>query len=226
VLNIKIPKSHTAARKKSTKADWQRQPTLQSDEDDKVLEHFMQILYSVVKHNAANKTHIDGAEKCLDALVLWRNTVYNRLTEKFPTKAQLHTKYLAVAEAALDMHEQFRLAFGKVTPCIHACLHNGDYLENDLVDRTGEALEHLNKIMKQLSKLTARRSTSTATAKPGEIGHHKAGTGTCKTAHILSLVCQQTKQALTLEQRKKLKAGLKNKVIIAIKPEPEQAAGV
>jgi hypothetical protein len=34
VLNIKIPKSHNAVRKKSTKADWQCAPTLQSDEKD------------------------------------------------------------------------------------------------------------------------------------------------------------------------------------------------
>jgi len=45
---IEIPKSHTTKVKNTEKAEWKRAPTLQGDEDDKILHHFMEICMQVI----------------------------------------------------------------------------------------------------------------------------------------------------------------------------------
>jgi len=91
--------------------------------------------------------------------VNWRNAVYKRLDNKHDTAA-LQQKHGDVPSKALIMFESFHVTFGAVAPYLHACLHTHEYLQGrELADRTGETLEHLNKLMKQLITLTSRRMT-------------------------------------------------------------------
>lgn len=163
-IKIQIPKSHTQKTKKTEKKDWQRAPTLQGDEDDKMLTHFMPICtrvlgeYDTNDEAAANNRTLRACQRCLKSVVEWRNAVHRRLPSTVPTKEALKLKHDDVAAKALTMHEAFRVSFGYVTPYLHACLHTHEHLQGrDLLDRTDEALEHLNKIIKQLLPLTSRR---------------------------------------------------------------------
>ena len=85
---IELPKSHIPVRSKREKGDWQRAPTLQAKEDDKLLEHFMSI-YDIVEDQSNVSSRVDIEEACLDALIEWRNIAYVRIPTKLPTSDQL-----------------------------------------------------------------------------------------------------------------------------------------
>jgi len=141
--------------------------------------------------------------------------VYVRIASKFPTAEELRLKMLQVPDLAVRLHVAFHDAFACMQPYIHHLLHCKDWAAYDLVDRTAEALEHLNKVMKARAKLTCRRRTSAAEpadtpvaparertdpapqplpalvtppARRSKRKHHKEGAGTCLTVMKGSVV--------------------------------------
>ena len=156
-LRIDMPKSF--CKKKSKKiVEWNRIPSFQGQEDDKILYHFIDILLKVCDpEKEMDKGHFDKSIEVLLRLIDWRNAVYHRIGTPFPTKEKLKAKHERVSRKANALYEAWVSAFKKATPYLHAILHNEAYLHVDVVDRSAEALEHLNKIMKSITKRGLKR---------------------------------------------------------------------
>ena len=233
-IKIQLPKSQL-----------QRSPTLQGKDDDKLVENFMSIYYCVLEDCKENEQRQKDTEAVLDALIAWRNEVYTRLDSKFPSKQALRDKYLRVSDAAIKLHIAYFAAFGVMQPYIHHLLHCEDWLAYDLVERTAEALEHLNKIMKAKVKLTSRRKTpklpplplvgaalSTPSPNKRRRGIHKAGSGTIKTAFTLSTtekhISRIYKQKMNPRQRRVAKETVKANLLVkqeVERPKPPKKRG-
>ena len=139
-----------------------------------------------------DKRHFEKSIDVLCKLIDWRNAVYQRIGCSFPSQAQLKAKHELVSRKTNALYEAWISAYQKATPYIHAICHNEAYLHCDVVDRSAEALEHLNKIMKSITKRGLKRYTSVAKAQEQRakataagkthVGLHKETTSTTSSA--------------------------------------------
>ena len=180
-----------------------------------------------------DKRHYEKSVDCLSKLIDWRNAVYKRIGTPFPSQEQLEQKFEDVSRKANSLYNTWVSARDKATPYVHAILHNTAYLKCDVVDRSAEALEHLNKIMKSITKRGLKRYTSLQKEKEQRAkadaegrdhrGLHKAGSGTCHHALVTSVSRAHWDATIparhSWDARKKAKAGKVPKTIVAEDPQ-------
>ena len=177
-----------------------------------------------------DRGHFFGSLRVLEKLIDWRNEVYKRIGNPFPTQEQLDAKFKRVSLAANALYNEWVEMYGFATPYLYAITHNNAYLHCDVVDRSAEALEHLNKIVKSIAKRGLKRYTSLEKSLKQRakadaegrsyVGLHEAGSGTCKHALTQSI----TRMELNIEipsrkeyrERKKALEGKKAKTIVAL----------
>ena len=233
VLGIDLPKSFV--KKRTDKVDeWNRVPSFQGRADDDILINFITILEMVCdKDKLMDRRHFDDTLFVLSKLLDWRNAVYTRHGTTFPSEQQLKNKHKLVSKAATALYEAFTDAYDKATPYLHAILHNEAWLRCDVVDRSAEALEHLNKIMKSITKRglkrytnSAKREAQIAKAKAAgkstpSSGIHKGASGTC--LHALTESVARTEWAKMIpfrhdyRERQKHAEGTISKQLVALK---------
>ena len=210
---------------------WNRIPSFQGDQDDKILINFVSILLEVCDpEKASDKKHFYKSLSVLEKLIEWRNAIYVRVGSPFPSKEMLAEKHKLVSQAANALYETWAKAWTKVTPYVHAILHNEAYLTCDVVDRSAEALEHLNKIIKSITKRGLKRYTSVQKAQDQKAkaqaagksnrGHHDGGTSTTSHAMKISLARaafnRKFPQRKDWRVRKQMKEGRMSKQLTAI----------
>ena len=178
-----------------------------------------------------DKLHFDKSVNVLLHLIDWRNAVYNRIGCPFPSQDQLKAKHERVSRKANALYEAWTTAYEKATPYLHAICHNEAYLHCDVVDRSAEALEHLNKIMKSITKRGLKRYTSVQMAKEQRAkataegrdhrGLHLGATGTTKSALTQSVAASHFRSTQPARHsyyaRRQAKEGRISKEIVADK---------
>ena len=139
--------------------EWNRVPPFQGSADDTNLINAVVILERVCdpSENEREKKHFNASISVLEAIINWRNAVYKRIGVALPSDKQLAVKHKSVSIASKKLHEAFAMHFKKSSPYLHAILHNDAYLKCDVVDRSAEALGHLNKIIKPITKRGLKR---------------------------------------------------------------------
>ena len=89
-----------------------------------------------------------------------RNATYVRIGSPFPSEEEFAVKHELVSRAANELYNTWVRVWKQCSPYLHAILHNEAYLHYDVVDRSAEALEHLNKIVKAITKRGLKRHQS------------------------------------------------------------------
>jgi hypothetical protein len=114
----------------------------------------------VRKENNQNKKQNEKVKKARDALVAWRNEVYDLVPDAYQDPNSnpnvLHEKEKRVSKLAGEMHAAFKNAVKKVTPYVHHCQHTCNYRKRDVCKGSAEGHEHQNKSLKSDGELTTK----------------------------------------------------------------------
>jgi hypothetical protein len=167
---VHMAKSKTTKRKKKdTESDYRKKPSFIGSNDKTVIENLPEFL------NIVSPNKIDGAEaktnkrankkviKAAESWCTWRNAVYRPILSRYPTRQVLKRKYDEVQPAAVALFKDLKLAFDNhVTPYMHHMLHSENFLKRDVLDRSGESLEHKNKKIKSHAVFTSHHLPSAA----------------------------------------------------------------
>jgi hypothetical protein len=174
---IDMRKSKCKKRKrKDTDSSFRKKPHFIGNNDVKMMENFKDVLNVVSPEELKDaqgvtrpvKSNIDRnveVMRVVHSWSRWRNAVYDPLVDKFPTKQQLKGKHDRVKKAATDMYRAVLRGFdGHAIPYMHELLHCEGWLQRDVLDRSGESMEHKNKKLKADGKLTGHHIPSVKNA--------------------------------------------------------------
>ena len=125
---------------------------------------FLKIVSPRKVDGTKNKPNMKSNKKVIKAAeswITWRNAMYKPVVSKYPTTQQLKRKHDEVAPAAKALFEDLKSAFDNhVTPYMHHMLHTENLLKRDVLDRSGESLEHKNKKFKGFGVHTSHQLPS------------------------------------------------------------------